>query len=93
MNDTYVLFGWSTLLTIIGILFMFILKGLKDDVKKLYELSEKTSARCDEITQHNNNMYVRRDDYIRFQDNIMESINRIEGKIDTLQIETIRGGK
>jgi hypothetical protein len=93
MNDTYVLFGWSTLLTIIGILFMFILKGLKDDVKKLYELSEKTSARCDEITQHNNNMYVRRDDYIRFQDNIMESINRIEGKIDTIQIETIRGGK
>jgi hypothetical protein len=72
---------------------MFILKGLKDDVKKLYELSEKTSARCDEITQHNNNMYVRRDDYIRFQDNIMESINRIEGKIDTIQIETIRGGK
>jgi hypothetical protein len=93
MHDTYILFGWSTLLTIIGILFMFILKGLKDDVKKLFDLSEKTSLRCEEIMQNNNNMYVRRDDYIRFQDNIMESINRIEGKIDTIQIETIRGGK
>lgn len=82
MSETYVLFGWSTLLTIIGILFMFILKGLKDDISGLWKSHDEIKKKCEEIVQHTNNMYVRRDDYLRFQDQIMDSVQRIEDKID-----------
>ena len=82
MSENMILFSWSAFLTVSGFLVGFILHGVKEDVSKLWTAHEEIRNTNLENLQHYNNYYVRRDDYLSSQHQIMEFLRRIDDKLD-----------
>lgn len=82
MSENVILFTWSTLLTIAGVLLGIILSMIRSEIKSLWESHKKLDEKHTENMQHYNNYYVRRDDYMEFQRQVMDLLKRIDDKLD-----------
>ena len=69
---------WSLLITIF-------MSGLSWLVNRIFKMIDDLRKEDEVIKSEINNKYVRRDDYLNFQNQIIDFLRRIEDKIDRKQ--------
>ncbi len=70
------IFGlWSTMLTLFGL-------GISWLINRIFKMLDDLREEDDLIRRDMSNTYVRRDDYMTFQKQILKSLERIEDKLD-----------
>lgn len=77
-----VLAGVQLLLTLLGTLIGWLVKGLFDRMKTLESADRELAAQISGLREALPSNYVRRDDFKALGDNIFEALRRIEDKLD-----------
>jgi hypothetical protein len=75
MTENMLLTLWSGVLTFFGSAMAWL-------INRMFKMMDDQIKRHDQLRDHMNNSYVRRDDYIFNQNQILETLNRIETKLD-----------
>jgi hypothetical protein len=75
---TIILCLWSLLITVF-------MSGLSWLVNRIFKMIDDLRKEDEIIKNEINNKYVRRDDYMNFQNQIIDFLRRIEDKIDKKQ--------